>query len=271
MTDRTTAPLDPAAIRLHRKGTGPALVLLHCLGVTHRLWDPLDPLADRFTLLAYDLPGHGETPLPAAPYGVEELADQLAAVLRREGIARAHVCGLSLGGLVAQRFASAYPELTDRLILADTTPRYTDEMRAMWVSRAAAARRDGVPSLVPGLLKIWFTAPFLEQGPPAVRFVRETLSACDGEGYALACEALGAADLRPLAARIAAPTLVLCGDAESAAFQDAARWMAEHIGAARLEWIAQAAHCSVREQPEQWRNLLAGFLAQAQGAQAQGA
>lgn len=260
MSDRPTAPLDPGAIRLHRTGTGRALVLLHCLGVTHRLWEPLDPLADRFTLLSYDFPGHGGTALPAAPYGVEELADQLAAVLRREGIARAHICGLSLGGLVAQRFAAAYPGMTDRLVLADATPRYPDEMRAMWVTRAAAARRDGVASLVPGLLKIWFTAPFLEHDPPAVRFVRETLSACGGEGYALACEALGAADLRPLAARIAAPSLVLCGSTESAAFQDAARWMAANIAGARLEWIEQAAHCSVREQPEQWRALLGSFL-----------
>jgi 3-oxoadipate enol-lactonase len=261
MSDRQTAPLDPGAIRLHRQGSGPALVLLHCLGVTHRLWEPLDPLAERFTLVSYDFPGHGETPLPAAPYGVEELADQLAAVLRREGIARAHVCGLSLGGLVAQCFAATYPAMTDKLVLADTTPRYPDEMRAMWVTRAGAARRDGVASLVPGLLKIWFTAPFLAQDPPAVRFVRDTLSACGGEGYALACEALGAADLRPLAPRITAPTLVLCGSGESAAFQDAARWMAGNIAGARLGWIDPAAHCSVREQPEQWRSLLGSFLA----------
>ena len=260
MSDRTTALPDPAAIRLHRTGTGPALVLLHCLGVTHRLWGPLDPLADRYTLLSYDFPGHGETPLPAAPYGVEELADQLALVLRREGIARAHVCGLSLGGLVAQCFAARHPAMTDHLVLGDTTPRYPDEMRAMWVARAQAARRDGVASLVPGLLKIWFTAPFLAQDPPAVRFVRETLSACDGEGYALACEALGAAELRPLAPHIAAPTLVLCGSGESAAFQDAARWLAERIAGARLEWIDPAAHCSVREQPERWRALLGSFL-----------
>jgi 3-oxoadipate enol-lactonase len=261
MSDRQTAALDPAAIRLHRQGSGPALVLLHCLGVTHRLWEPLDPLAERFTLVSYDFPGHGETPLPAASYGVEELADQLAAVLRREGIARAHVCGLSLGGLVAQCFAATYPAMTDKLVLADTTPRYPDEMRAMWVTRAAAARRDGVASLVPGLLKIWFTAPFLAQDPPAVRFVRDTLSACGGEGYALACEALGAADLRPLAPRITAPTLILCGSGESAAFQDAARWMAGNIAGARLERIDPAAHCSVREQPEQWRSLLGSFLA----------
>lgn len=176
-------------------------------------------------------------------------------MLRREGIGRAHI-----GGLVARRFAATYPELTDRLVLADTTPRYTDEMRAMWVTRTQAARRDGVASLVPGLLKVWFTAPFLAEDPPAVRFVRDTLSACSGEGYALACEAPGAAELRPLAARIAAPSLVLCGAAESAAFQDAARWLAGNIAGARLEWINSAAHCSVREQPGQWRALLRPFL-----------
>jgi pimeloyl-ACP methyl ester carboxylesterase len=67
MSDRRTQPLDPATIRLHRSGRGKALVMLHCLGMTHRLWDCLGGLADRCTLISYDLPGHGDTALPAAP------------------------------------------------------------------------------------------------------------------------------------------------------------------------------------------------------------
>ncbi len=253
--------LDPAAIRLHRSGNGPALVLLHCLGVTHELWNPLRPLAGRFTLLSYDFPGHGDAaPAPGA-YTVEDLADQLAARLRAEAIASAHVCGLSLGGLVAQAFAARHPGLTGRVILGDTTPRYPDEMRAMWDTRAAAARRDGVASLVPGLLRIWFTAPFLAADPPAVQWVRAALSACDGEAYARACEALGAAELRPLLPRIAAATLVLCGTGESVAFRDAARLMAGTIPRARLEWVGPAGHCSVREQPARWLAAVADFLA----------
>ena len=69
MPGRVTQQLDPATIRLHRAGSGPALVMLHCLGMTHHLWDCLGGLADTYTLLSYDLPGHGETPVPAAPYG----------------------------------------------------------------------------------------------------------------------------------------------------------------------------------------------------------
>jgi len=57
----------------------------------------LGGLGDCFSLISYDLPGHGETAFPASPYGIEELSVQLAAVLRREGVARAHVMGISLG------------------------------------------------------------------------------------------------------------------------------------------------------------------------------
>ena len=84
MPARRTAPLDPAGVRVHRAGSGPVLVMLHCLGMTHRLWDCLEGLADQYTLLRYDFPGHGETPVPARPYGIEELSAQLAALMQRQ-------------------------------------------------------------------------------------------------------------------------------------------------------------------------------------------
>jgi 3-oxoadipate enol-lactonase len=261
MADRHTQPLDSAAIRVHRTGHGTPLVMLHCLGMTHHLWDCLSGLADRYSLISYDLPGHGETALPAASYGIEELSAQLAAVLRREGIAQAHIMGISLGGLVAQCFAATEPAMVERLVLCDTTPRYTDEARANWSVRAAAARRDGAASLLPMIEQIWFTPAFVATEPPAVKLVRDTFRACSGEGYALACEALGAADLRNLAPRIASPTLVICGSAESDAFKDAARWLGEHITGARVEFVAEAAHASVLEQPVVIEKLLREFLA----------
>ncbi len=258
----TRSGLDPADITLHRSGSGPALVLLHCLGVDHHLWDIAAAGLERhFTLLSYDFPGHHETRLPAAGYGIEELSAQLGAVLAREGVARAHVAGISLGGLVAQHFAATHPERVDRLLLIDTTPRYTEESRRMWVERAAAARAKGVAALVDGLLKIWFTDDFVAADPPSVRYVRDTLGRCSGEGYALACEALGAADLRPLAPAIAAPTLVLCGDQELPAFQEAARWLAATIKGARHAVLKPARHCSILQQPEEFRRLALTFLA----------
>src|SRR3954453_487128 len=84
--------LDLGRITVHRKGSGPALGLLHCLGVDHRLWDTAAAGLERdFTLLTYDFPGHGATPVPAQGYGVAQLSAQLARLLEREGIGRAHL------------------------------------------------------------------------------------------------------------------------------------------------------------------------------------
>lgn len=258
----TDIGLDPRRVAVHRKGSGPALVLLHCLGVDHRLWDIAAAGLERdFTLISYDFPGHGDTPLPGGGYGIAELSAQLAALFEREGIERAHLGGISLGGLVAQHFAATYPQRVDRLMLLDTTPRYTDEMRRMWVARADQARTQGVASLLDSLLPVWFTPDFIAADPPAVRYVRDCFRGDSGEGYALACEALGAADLRPLAPAIAAPTLVVCGDQESAAFQDAARWLENTISGARLRFLSPARHASVLEQPVAFTGAARAFLA----------
>jgi 3-oxoadipate enol-lactonase len=246
--------------KLHRSGSGPALVLLHCLGVDHHFWDFATKLERDHTLVRYDLPGHGATPVPTASYTIEDLSAQLRRLLHEAGIGKAHVAGISLGGLIAQHFAAANPEMVDRLVLIDTTPRYVDEMRRMWGVRAATAREQGVPALIDGLLKIWFSDDAVARNAPAVQYVRSALARSSGEGYALACEALAAADLRAEAARITAPTLVICGDHDIASFLDAARWLHENIANATLEWIPGTRHASVIEQPEHAVRLLRGFL-----------
>jgi len=258
----SASALDASAVTVHRDGNGPPLVLLHCLGVDHRFWDFAAPLAADVTLLRYDLPGHGASAVPGAAYGIEHLSAQLADVLAAHKIARAHVAGISLGGLIAQHFAATRPELVDRMILIDTTPRYTDELRAMWDARATTARAAGVAPMIPALLAIWFSAEAVERNDAGVRYVRETLARCPGEGYALACEALKAADLRALAPKIAARTLVVCGDDDIPSFLDAARWLAGTIPSAELAWIKGAKHASVIERPEEARRLMRTFLMQ---------
>ena len=252
--------LSGTNVAIHATGTGPPLVLLHCLGVDHRFWDFAAPLADRFTLLRYDLPGHGETPVPKEPYRIADLSQQLADILRGRGVARARIAGISLGGLIAQHFAANHPESVEKLVLIDTTPRYTDELRAMWVERAATARTAGVGAMVPGLLKIWFSDACLAEDPPGVRYVRATLETASGEGYALACEALGAADLRAEARKIKAPTLVMCGENDIPSFLESARWLAANIAGAKLAWLPGARHASVIECPDLAVALLREFL-----------
>jgi 3-oxoadipate enol-lactonase len=260
------AALTTDIIHVTRTGSGEPLLLLHCLGVDRQFWDFAAPLEDAFELVRYDFPGHGETTVPMASYSIADLSDQLSQLVKEQSIGKAHVAGISLGGLVAQQFAATHPELVDRLVLIDTTPRYTDELRAVWGERAATARAEGVSALIDGILKIWFSPAFIAADPPAVRYVRERLAHTPSEGYALACEALAAADLRLVANRIAAPTLVVCGDNDIPSFLDSARWLAHNIKNAELAWIAGGHHASVLEKPEDAVRIVRRFLSAPTGS-----
>lgn len=253
-------PLDPAQLELHRKGTGKPLVLIHCLGQSAKLWDVLDPLTDTNELITYSLPGHPGAPLPGHQYGVPELTEQLHAALIREGLTKVSLGGISLGGSIAQHFAGTYPEMVDKLILMDCTPRYDEEARANWPVRAAAARNNGVKSLIPMLMQVFFTEGSRNENGPNVQHVRETFEACSDEAYALACESLATVDAREETKKITAETLVMLGSHERQSFKDAAKWMHETIPGSKLVEIPVAGHCSVRERPEFVMGALRVFL-----------
>lgn len=253
-------PLDPGQLQLHRRGKGKPLVMIHCLGQSWRLWDVLDPLMDRNELIAYSLPGHPGAPLPGHQYGVPELTEQLRAAMEREGLTKFHLIGISLGGSVAQHFAGTYPEMVDKLVLMDCSPRYDDESRANWPVRAAAARNNGVKSLIPMLMQVFFTEASRTENGPNVQHVRETFEACDNEAYALACEALATLDAREQTKKITAATLIMLGSAERQSFKDAAKWMNETIPGSKVVEVPEAGHASVRERPAFVLNQLRAFL-----------
>jgi 3-oxoadipate enol-lactonase len=253
--------LSAAGVEVVSEGSGPAVVMLHCLGVDHHVWDDAAAaLGPDFKVMRYDFPGHGTTSVPSSAYDIEDLSAQLRELLQQQGVKRASVVGISLGGLVAQHFAATNPEMVDKVVLVDTTPRYTDASRAMWAERAATARGKGVAAMTEHLLTVWFTSDFVKGNPPAVRYVRERFAKVAGEGYALACETLARADLRELTPTIKAPTLVVCGTEDIPDFQEAARWMAKAIPNARLEWLSPARHASPLEQPEAFGKMLRSFL-----------
>jgi 3-oxoadipate enol-lactonase len=246
---------------VHDVGQGPPVVLLHCLGVDRAMWTPIaSTLQANFRVISYDLPGHGQSAVPRGSYGIAALADQLADIFRAQQLTRAHVVGMSLGGLVAQEFAARYPALLDRLALIDTTPQYTPLLKQKWVERAAVARSRGVGPLIDEVLLIWFTPEFLTANGPVVRWVRDTLTKCSGEGYALACEALESADLREWVKQIQAPTLIMLGEGDLPPFHEAAAWMQAQIAGSQVELIPDARHAAPLQQPALVADRLTHFF-----------
>lgn len=115
--------LQTRTVHGHRRafvltGRGPALLLLHGVGCDHHTWDPvIERLARRFTVIAPDLLGHGESAKPRGDYSLGGFANGMRDLLAVLGVDRVTVVGHSFGGGVAMQFAYQFPQYTERLVL----------------------------------------------------------------------------------------------------------------------------------------------------------
>jgi 3-oxoadipate enol-lactonase/4-carboxymuconolactone decarboxylase len=229
----------------------PVLVLAASLGTDRRLWQPqLSSLVGRFRVVAVDRRGHGASAALGgdAPATVAELGADLVDLLDGLGVERAHVCGVSLGGMEAMWLAAHHPARVDRLVLACTAPALPP--REAWHDRAAAVRASGTAPLVPTLLGRWFTPGFAERRPDVRDLVAAMLAATDPGAYAACCEAIGAMDLWAEAAALAAPTLVVAGAADPVVPPPLAVQLQQAIAGAGLTVLAGAAHLPGLERPD---------------------
>jgi len=116
-----TIEANGTSIAFKRSGEGPPLLLLHGAEADHSMFDAFGAhLAPHFTVIAYDQRDSGATRNPPEPYGLNELADDAAALIAALGYPRAHVFGTSLGGVIAQTLAARHPARIDRLVLSST-------------------------------------------------------------------------------------------------------------------------------------------------------
>ncbi|MCD0447557.1 3-oxoadipate enol-lactonase [Glycomyces sp. A-F 0318] len=240
-------------------GDGPAVVLLNSLGTTLHMWQPqVIPLKERFRLVRFDARGHGRTPRTAGALTVDDLADDVADLLDHLGVARAHLVGASLGGAIAMRLAVREPDRVNRLVLVSTAAKIgTPEG---WRARAEAVRAGGCAAVSGPAMSRWFSEAFLADQPDTVAAFRDRFDACDAEGYAACCEAIGGMDLRDQVHRIGAPALVVAGaDDEVTTVADAA-FLDERIPGARTVLAEGAKHLLTAERADWANRILVEFL-----------
>ncbi|KGI67368.1 3-oxoadipate enol-lactonase [Mycolicibacterium rufum] len=225
-------------------GAGPAVVLANSLGSTHRMWDAqIADLERRFTVVRYDTRGHGASPVPDGPYTIDDLADDLVALLDRLGLERAHLVGLSLGGMTAMRVAARHPERVDRVALLCTGAQLPPA--SAWTERAATVRAQGTAAVAAAVVDRWFTAGY--DGDRG--HWEQMVAATPAEGYAGCCEAIAELDLRQQLPSITAPTLAIAGADDPATPPARLAEIADAIPGARLLVVDDAAHLANVEQP----------------------
>jgi 3-oxoadipate enol-lactonase len=241
----------------------PVVVLSNSLGATRGMWDPQVPgLAERYRVVTYDARGHGESPAPAAPYTLDDLVDDLVALLDELGVQRAHVAGLSLGGMTAMQLALREPQRLDRLALLCTSARPDPQP---FLDRAATVRAGGTAPLAPAIAARWLTPEYAAGHPDLVAKLEAMIAGADDEGYANCAEVVASVDLVDDLAGVTAPTLVVAGWQDLALPPAHQQLIADSIPGAELLTVSPGAHLANLEQPLQVTGALLGHFDAAGG------
>ena len=248
--------------RLAYEVTGPAdappLVLSNSLGTDRSLWDAQMPaFAERFRVLRYDARGHGASGVPEGDYDIERLGRDVLSLMDAVGFARAHMCGVSIGGLTTLWLGVHAPERVNRLVLANTAARIGT--LATWTERMSIARDQGLNALADATMGRWFTERFQAAAPATIARFRATMVGLPRVGYLGCCAALRDADLRREASSTQAPALVITGTHDVATPAADGTWLQEQIPGAELEEF-DAAHLSNVEQASAFTERVLTFL-----------
>jgi pimeloyl-ACP methyl ester carboxylesterase len=253
--------VDGLSIGYRQAGRGVPVVLLHGFLCDSRCWIPqLSGLSDSFEVTAWDAPGAGTSSDPPDAFTTSQFARCLARFLDAIGIERAHMVGLSWGGILAQEFYRLYADRVGCLVLADTYAGWRGSLpELVWRQRLADCLADA--SEPPAALVAKFLPGAFSDGAPAA--LRAEFSTIVREfhpvGFRLMALSSAETDTRDRLPTIRAPTLVLWGEHDRRSPPHIAEQLHAAVPGAELAIIPSAGHLSNMEQPEAFNRLVRRF------------
>jgi len=236
----------------------PTVILSHGLAANLSMWEPQLPMLSRsFSVLRYDIRGHGASSATPGDYSLELLARDVIALMDALGIDAAHYVGLSLGGMVGQYVGAWHRERLLSLVLCATT---SDAPKAAWDARVRDARAHGVAPLADATVDRWVTPALRRDAPQTVEQIRAMVLGTSLDGYAGSAAAIRDMALAPVLGRIAVPTLVIAGEEDTSTPLPVLAHIADAIPGAELLTVPGAAHMPTMERPEVCNAALERFL-----------
>ena len=236
------------AYRIEGRAGAPVVMMAHGVLADHSIFDAVTRrLLNDYTVLRYDLRGHGRTEATAGPYTMAQLADDAMALLDALHLHGVHFIGTSLGGMIGQQLGAVGGGRFVSLTLANTAA--VQPNPGAWNDRIATAQRDGVQAVVEGTLQRWFTPAFFASRPEEVERIRAVARRTPVEGLIGAAAAVRDLDQLDSLPRIRVPTLVLVGAHDQATPAALGATIHEGIASSRFATL-DAAHQAVAEVPE---------------------
>jgi 3-oxoadipate enol-lactonase len=232
-------------------------VFLHGIGSDKSVWRPqLEHFSPERRVIAFDYPGYGES--DPAPKGTtrDDYADAIISAMHELGVDRAHICGLSLGGVVAIAMHHADAKRCASLIIADSFAVHP-EGRAIYERSIAAS--ENLRGLAEARVDVLLAQP---ADPALRREVVETMSRIDPAAYRVGAEAVWLADQRDRAQEVDVPTLVLVGGQDLVTPPELSNELVDLIPDARMQVIEGAGHISNAERPNEFNTIVEQFVSE---------
>ncbi|HYB06547.1 MAG TPA: alpha/beta hydrolase [Nitrososphaerales archaeon] len=247
-------------------GEGIPLVMIMGLGANLDWWDPrmVQELSKRFMTVLFDNRGAGRTDVSDRNYTIRLLADDTAALMNGLGISRAHVLGISMGGMIAQELALNYPQKVEKLVLCSTfcggeksVLPSGDVMGTLTADRGTMSHEEVVKMVIPVIL----TEDFVKKNPELVELLMQRIlkSPISVEPYRRQLSAVLEFNTHARLPQIKAPTLILCGRKDILVPPGNGPILAEAIPNSRLVYLERSAH-ALAEDMDEVINLVTGFL-----------
>lgn len=248
---------------VHRSGKGPPLVLLHAVGLDLTWWsDVISKLPTDMPLAIIDLPGHGRSATPKKGSGFDSFARQILHHLDDAGIDSFHLCGHSIGGMIAQHLADIAPERILSLSLIATASTFPDETRIALRERATLIRTAGMAAISQPTIDRWFTEKFQATRPDVIERCQRTLQAVDAQVHAHMWSEIAELETAKMAKNFTITTQVIVGDEDIATPQICSRTIAEAVPQCDLHVLSGSSHMVTLDNPVALAELLVGIQQQ---------
>ncbi len=242
---------------LHHRGTK-TCVFINSLGTDIRIWEQVVAgLGGRFNIVLYDKRGHGLSDLGAPPYGIADYSEDLRQLLTILGARDIILCGLSVGGLIAQHLMlNGLPGLRGA-ILSNTGLKIGTEQS--WNDRISVVAAGGMVAIADGVIERWFSPAFRSQKQEQVVLYRNMLLRCSKESYVPCCAAIRDASFDHSNRPHAVPALCIGGEVDGATPPPLVQALAANISGASYVEIKGVGHLPCVEQPERMAGIISDF------------
>ena len=242
-------------------GEGPPLFLIHGIGAARDAWRFILPnLIKKFTIISYDLRGHGSSPKSQYVFDLEDLVEDLELLRHTTGFKTAFFAGHSLGGMIVPAYALKYPDHVKAIGLLSTAAGRTQEDKNKILTVIKLMEEEGIPQTLPTLVKRWVTDDFIKKFPEIIEKRIQQVADTDPDIFLNVFRIYANTEMQSWLHRISLPALVLTGENDGACNPRLNQLMANKLKNSELTILPDLKHSVLIEAPKLVSESLSNFF-----------